>query len=177
MELKTLVLWAVMAAVAPAAALADEEIEWELWAPLESLRGCLAASEGGFDGDLGCLGVVAALCEAELGGNARMLDVMRCVQLEHGAWDILLNEEYLATRTHAEGADMVTAGTDPHFANFADSLTAAQRAWIAYREAECGLAHARWGAGSQRQIAGARCRLALTADRTVELKWLREETM
>lgn len=177
MELKALGLWAVMAVIVPVAALAEDEIPFALWAPLETLRGCLSIEEGGFDGDRGCLGVVTALCEADLGAETNVLDVVQCVQLEHETWDILLNEEYRATRAFAAKADVATAGASPHFANFAGSLTVAQRAWIAYRDAECGLAYARWGAGSQRQVAGVRCKMALTAERTIELKWLREEAM
>ena len=60
----------------------------------------------------------------------------------------------------------------PEFANRADSLLAAQRAWIVLRDADCGLEYAMWGSGSMRQIAGAGCRMQRTAERTIYLKFL-----
>jgi uncharacterized protein YecT (DUF1311 family) len=62
----------------------------------------------------------------------------------------------------------------PEFANRADSLRDAQRAWIPLRDAQCALEYAMWGSGSMRQIAGAACLLDLTAKRVIYLRFLGE---
>ena len=55
-----------------------------------------------------------------------------------------------------------------------EALRDAQRAWIAFRDAECAMEYAAWGTGSIRSIAGADCMMSLTAERTVRLIELRE---
>ena len=51
-----------------------------------------------------------------------------------------------------------------------NALRDAQRAWIAYRDAECGLAYARWQDGSMRVIVAANCLMTMTAQRAIELR-------
>ena len=56
----------------------------------------------------------------------------------------------------------------------AETLIAAQRAWIAFRDADCLHAYAMAGTGSIRQIEGASCRLSATAMRVLDFReWLR----
>jgi uncharacterized protein YecT (DUF1311 family) len=62
--------------------------------------------------------------------------------------------------------------TFPEFANRAESLQAAQRAWIPLRDADCSLEYAMWGSGSMRQIASADCGMRLTGERAIYLKFL-----
>ena len=50
----------------------------------------------------------------------------------------------------------------------------AQRAWIAFRDTACALDYAEWGSGSMRNIAWADCRMQMTAERTIELRAMRE---
>ncbi len=45
------------------------------------------------------------------------------------------------------------------------ALTAAQRAWIAFRDASCGFEYELWSEGTIRSIVGASCMLELTAQR------------
>ena len=71
-------------------------------------------------------------------------------------------------------ADEEEAAYFPEFAVRAEKLLEAQRAWIVYRDAECALDYAEWGAGSMRNIAHADCRLQMTAERTIELRRMRE---
>ena len=51
-----------------------------------------------------------------------------------------------------------------------ETLAAAERAWDAFREAECAWRYARWGAGTMRQLAGAACRRDLAAARVLDLR-------
>ena len=74
----------------------------------------------------------------------------------------------------AKAGDADDMANFPEFANRADSLRAAQRAWIAFRDAECGLEYALWGSGSMRNIAGTDCLMHMAAERTIELRAKRE---
>lgn len=122
-----------------------------------------------------CIGALSEACRAGEDGGETTMGIVTCALAELRAWDVLLNEEYKATRDWAVALDAETVGTFPEFANLADSLLEAQRAWIAYRDAECGLAYALWGSGSMRNIASSNCQMSMTAERTIQLRGMREE--
>ncbi|MEM8869902.1 MAG: lysozyme inhibitor LprI family protein [Pseudomonadota bacterium] len=105
------------------------------------------------------------------------LGMMTCAQHETQAWDVLLNAEYAEALAWAKGMDAQDQQHFPEFAKRAESLLAAQRAWIAFRDAECGLAYAVWGAGSMRTLAGTACHADMTAERTLALRALRDEML
>ncbi|TBN43883.1 DUF1311 domain-containing protein [Paracoccus subflavus] len=113
-------------------------------------------------GDLapGCIGAAAKQCQQAPGGDTT-IGISRCVMGEHAAWDAALNREYQAARAHY--AEDQTA---------ADRLRDAQRAWIAWRDAECAFQYARYGGGSMRTIAAANCQMSMTAMRALELRSL-----
>ncbi|MEM6825540.1 MAG: lysozyme inhibitor LprI family protein [Pseudomonadota bacterium] len=139
-------------------------------AQVNALRACISGAEEPFET---CLDSLAAACRAAQEGGETTLGLTFCNATETAAWDILLNEEYRATRAWAEARDADERAYFPEFANLADALLEAQRAWIAHRDAECGLAYAMWGSGSMRHIAGTGCVLEMTARRTLELRALR----
>jgi uncharacterized protein YecT (DUF1311 family) len=123
-----------------------------------------------------CKGGMAQQCmEAEKGGYSTY-GMVRCTGAETRVWDRFLNEVYQDQMAGLKALDTEEARFFPEFANRAEALRAAQRAWIAFRDAECGLAYAMWGSGSMRQIAGAGCHLEMTADRVITLESLGEET-
>ena len=148
-----------LAVLAPGAAWAD--------APLD--RAAAGAVECLEIGDRDCIGNTARFCmEATPDGHTTVRQ-MECLLAEHDGWDRLLNEEYTRARTEAARVD----GADqPDHAVRADRLRAAQRAWIAFRDANCAMAYALHGGGSLRQISGAQCVLRMTAERTFELRAL-----
>ena len=112
--------------------------------------------------------------EAEEGGHTT-LGMVSCTVAEARAWDAILNVEYQQTLDDLEAMDTREAVQFPDYAARADSLRDAQRAWIAFRDAECGLVYAMWGAGSMRNIASANCKLEMTAERALELRNLGSE--
>lgn len=110
----------------------------------------------------GCIGDAARQCQTAPGGDTTV-GMMDCLMAERDVWDGFLNDEYRETRealAHVEG--------------WQASLLAAQRAWIAFRDAECKLAYDRYEGGSMRVIAGADCQMRQTARRTLELRAIRE---
>ncbi len=135
---------------------------------------CYAAATGP-DDLKACIGQMSGACmEAEEGGYST-LGMSSCTNAEAQAWDRYLNLEYKATVAGLRAMDTEEAAYFPEFAKRVENLRTAQRAWITFRDSECGLAYAMWGSGSMRNIAWASCQLEMTATRTIELKFLGEE--
>ena len=115
----------------------------------------------------GCIGAASNACQRRPGGDTT-IGITECVAAETAAWDEILNREYRATRDalDVEGEIGIDTG---------QALLDAQRAWIAYRDAECALTYARWQGGTIRSIAAANCHLVFTATRAIELRDMRGE--
>ena len=118
-----------------------------------------------------CVGLLSRPCtERPEGGTT--LGMVDCMQAESAAWDVLLNRAWPVLRGEAKASDAHYAetwqGQPPP--SWADALLTAQRAWLAFRDAECAERHASWGSGSMRSIAAADCRLSMTAARTLEFR-------
>lgn len=135
---------------------------------------CYAAAETVEDRKA-CLGQMSQTCMDSQEGGHSTLGMTSCLNAEANVWDKHLNVEYKATMAAFRAMDTDEAEYFPQFANRADTLRDAQRAWIAFRDGECALAYAMWGSGSMRNIAHADCRLQMTADRVIELQNLGAE--
>ncbi|MEL6679004.1 MAG: lysozyme inhibitor LprI family protein, partial [Pseudomonadota bacterium] len=101
--------------------------------------------------------------------NQTTVGMVACISTEVTAWDVLLNETYRQTLATLEEAD-ATGDFISEETRRVPSLRAAQRAWIAYRDAECDLRYSLYGQGSLRTIVAANCLLGFTADRTIALR-------
>ncbi|MEM7075612.1 MAG: lysozyme inhibitor LprI family protein [Pseudomonadota bacterium] len=117
-----------------------------------------------------CIGAATEACTA-LPGGGTTLGISQCLSMETAAWDKILNQQYTLTRGHFTAFD---DGGDPPLQQ---SLLQAQRAWIAFRDAECGFAYDRNRQGTIRVIVGANCLLRLTAQRAIELRDMRGPTL
>lgn len=138
------------------------------------LTGCYDAATD-TEARTACIGAMSSACmETEEFGETT-LGMSTCILAEAAVWDEYLNAEYKAARAWAKAADEAEAAYFPEYAHSADALLAAQRAWIGFRDAECGFAFAMWGSGSMRYIGGANCRVEMTAERTIELRAMRGE--
>ena len=132
------------------------------------LEACHASA--GVEALAGCKGKLAATCmETEPGGETT-LGMVACTMAETRIWEDRLDAEYEASRKLTLALDEADRADFPEFASRAETLLEAQRAWIAFRDAQCRLDYAMWGSGSMRQIAGASCQLEMTADRAIALK-------
>lgn len=80
---------------------------------------------------------------------------------EAGIWDDLLNTYYKGARALL----LQQGGTA-----LADQLLDAQRAWIAFRDADCGLIYTIWADGSIRTVLAADCQMRKTAQRALEMR-------
>lgn len=140
----------------------------ELRIDRQVVRACFEATGiGAFYPD--CLGQASGACQ-NLPGGSTTIGIAECIQAETAEWDAILNEEYKATQ--ALNAEADAAGYSPVM-DRTDALLAAQRAWIAFRDADCGARYAMWQDGTIRTIVGANCHMTMTAQRAIELRDMR----
>jgi uncharacterized protein YecT (DUF1311 family) len=116
-----------------------------------------------------CLGQASSACQEQPGGSTT-LGITDCILAETTEWDAILNEQYKATQ--AMNAEADDAGHSP-VTDRTDALLNAQRAWIAFRDADCGARYAMWQDGSIRVIVAANCQMTMTAQRAIDLRDMR----
>ena len=133
------------------------------------LTQCYAAA-GTTEAKAECIGILSQNCMGREEGGETTLGMTQCLSSETEVWDVFLNDEYRQTMAWAKAMDTDEAEVFPEFANRAKSLRDAQRAWLVFRDAECGLDYAIFGSGSMRQIVGASCFMRMTAERTIDLR-------
>lgn len=146
----------------------SEGHEWML----DDLRSCYSATA--HEAKIDCIGRISEKCQEVEDGGYSTLGMSSCNNDEYQAWDVLLNEEYKLVMAAFKAQDLDDEIYYPELAIRVESLRTAQRAWIAFRDAECNLAYSIWGSGSMRNIAGTACLLEKTGKRTVDL-WLMRE--
>ena len=162
----------ILLALIPSASLAElQPSVQELMPYMDTVAPCLDEAEDESAAQA-CIGVAARACMDAESRNQTTVGMMFCFMAEREAWDRLLNAEYASTMDGMRRVDAQEVEHFPQFANRADSLRTAQRAWIALLDADCTLEYAMWGSGSMRQIAGSGCRMRRTAERTIYLKFL-----
>ena len=103
-----------------------------------------------------CVGTISGPCQTASPDTT--LAITECLRRETAAWDVLLNRYWKPLRDEAKAGGSW------------DSLLAAQRAWIAFRDAECAHAYEEFAGGSIRTIMGADCQMRMTADRAIEFR-------
>lgn len=137
---------------------------WATSAPAQTLtvdetviHGCFLATETGASAGQ-CIGDAANVCQ-ELPGGSTTIGMADCLGAETDVWDKLLNIHYQSARLFEIGG-----------ADLQISLRDAQRAWIAFRDAECALEYDRWAGGSIRTIVYAGCKMNMTARRAIALR-------
>ena len=137
------------------------------------IEDCLDRAEGRVE-EQACIGGPSAECMDRPGGYST-LGMVNCIGAETEAWDAILNALWPRLRNEAAAYDASESPGDLGLPGRADSLLAAQRAWIAFRDAECLHAYAQGGTGSIRTLYGASCRLEETAERALDFRsWLGE---
>lgn len=137
------------------------------------LSACYSTAEARSDHEA-CIGQMSQTCMDSQDGGHSTLGMSACLNAEAQVWDRYLNDEYRATMASFTAMDEDEATYFPEYAKRQEHLRSAQRAWIAFRDAECALAYAQWGSGSMRSIAFADCMVDMTATRTLDLRAMRE---
>lgn len=117
------------------------------------------------DGRRACMGRIVDDCLAKDGETTPAM--VACFGRELFAWDSVLNAIYPEAMVQAKSVDAdAPEGTAP---SAAKALVSAQRAWIAFRDADCGWRRASFGGGTLASVGEAQCLRDHTAERTIEL--------
>jgi uncharacterized protein YecT (DUF1311 family) len=118
-----------------------------------------------------CIGLAMMACiEGTPGGNSTA-GMAGCANAEAEWWDARLNAEYQALMADERAADaewQPIPGLAPRPSGV-ETLRAAQRAWIAWRDATCTYEELQWWGGTGASGAGAGCRLYLTGEQVLRL--------
>lgn len=124
------------------------------------VRDCLAEAGAG-QGVPACVGGAAAACQDRPGGHTT-LGISECLMAEMRIWGEVMNSAFARQAETLGERDSALV----------EQLRESQRAWSAYREAECGLRYALWIGGSIRTVMAGNCHLRKTAARAMELEYL-----
>jgi len=122
----------------------------------DTVEACFEAGTPSF-----CVGDAAADCQGRPGGDTT-LGISECLMAETGVWAALMQEAY----------DRKVQSLGEIESSLPEALRTSQDAWVAYREAECGLQYRIWSQGSIRVIIAGTCDLQKTAARALELSEL-----
>jgi uncharacterized protein YecT (DUF1311 family) len=106
---------------------------------------------------MACIGAASQDCLAQGGGS---IVESFCYDGERAFWDARLNDTYQAALAAAQAKHP----------DLADALTALQRAWIPYRDAQCDAVFADWGEGTGRSPEFMACQMKLTAQQALMLQ-------
>ena len=132
-----------------------------------TITACLDAASDR-TGAQACIGRLAEACQEGSAGTT--LAIAECLAAETRVWDGMLNGLWPEVMALARSQD---AGRGDGTTASADSLRAAQRAWIGFRDAECGWAWQRWSEGTIRSIVAGDCQMRRTAERVLDFRdWL-----
>ncbi|MCT4332508.1 lysozyme inhibitor LprI family protein [Paracoccus sp. YLB-12] len=121
-----------------------------------AVEACFAQSD---PSSAACIGDAADTCQTTQPQGQTTVGISECAMAEHAVWDDILNREYGNLRDAFSDRPAL-----------AKQLLSAQRAWILFRDADCGLAYDRYDGGSMRVIAAAYCKLQHTARRALDLR-------
>lgn len=126
---------------------------------------CLAGSEDRSP----CIGRSAEACIATPDGFTTV-GMGFCLGRELEYWDGRLNAAYGALREIEAAADAGMRELGATVPSMADALRDAQRAWIAFRDADCAYELSQWGGGSGGGPATGRCLMQMTGERALALE-------
>jgi len=151
---------AALVLIAPQGAVAQGALTVDAGA----VEACFAGWDG--QGAPDCAGDASNECQRKNDVVATP-DIVTCIAAETEVWDRLLNQTYRETRARFAERDRTEGNAA---LPIEDALVEAQRAWIAFRDAECALNYAAFQGGTIRSVVSASCALAMTARRTVQLR-------
>ena len=131
---------------------------------LAEIEACLAKT----DEPQSCIGTISNPCMETEDGQTTM-GMADCLGNEEAAWDALLNARYKTALSDAKDMDKRLEEDGNFETVVADALVKAQRAWIAFRDAECDRLFELNKEGTIRTVVAASCLNDLTATRAIAL--------
>lgn len=133
----------------------------------ELVAGCFASADI-LDIAPACIGVATNRCIDATPNGSTTAGMVSCTASETAIWDEFLNQTYQDLR--AQMREMDASDYVGDMPRAADALRDAQRAWIAFRDAECNFEWAMFQEGSMRSLVASSCIQEHTARRALELR-------
>ncbi|MCA8881185.1 MAG: DUF1311 domain-containing protein [Rhodobacteraceae bacterium] len=170
MKLAALILASLCVAVSAGPAPATDSADAPATDGVAVLKSCLEGKSNRKE-EATCIHAVSDPCQAA--SDQTTLSLSRCQLDEIAAWDSLLNEfwpEVLALARQLDETykmDGITYSEDGASVKIARE---AQRAWIAFRDADCAWTYQRWLDGSIRVLMAGECQLDRTANRVLDFR-------
>lgn len=118
---------------------------------------------------LDCVGRAAGACMMTPGGDTTV-GMLACLDGELAYWDARLNAAYAERIAVAQTQDAELRTLGSANASVEESLRAAQRAWIAFRDASCLYEQAQWMGGTGGGPATLACHMHETARQALKLE-------
>lgn len=103
-----------------------------------------------------CIGEALDACQEESLDNQTTSGIFECAKRETQWWDEVLNHNYAILKNALDAEEF-------------QHLQTAQRAWLAFREAECGFHYFYWRLGTIGMVYGSTCMMETTAKRALTL--------
>lgn len=117
-----------------------------------------------------CIGKAAEACMINTPGGDSTYGMGGCLSKEGDWWDGRLNDAYKALMRQEKIHDRDNGAGSNGIQSAADSLKAAQRAWIPFRDATCQYEYAQWGGGTGGGPASAACFMRMTGEQALYLE-------
>jgi uncharacterized protein YecT (DUF1311 family) len=114
----------------------------------------------------------AAQAQPDCANAVVQQDLNFCAAQEFHAADQVLNAQWNLTAAEMRSRDERIQSREDSRPGYFDQLLAAQRAWLAYRDAHCDSEGYAARGGSMEALLVANCRTQLTIDRTEQLRVL-----
>ncbi len=116
----------------------------------------------------------AATAPVDCAKAITQMDLNRCAGEGFAAADAALNAQWEVTAADMRERDDLTRGLQDGRPGYFEQLLAAQRAWLAFRDAHCASAGYAARGGSMESMLVSMCRAELTRQRTRQLQDLIE---
>lgn len=138
-----------------------------VWTPAAT-EGCLANGQDAAARNV-CIGLSAAVCMNTPEGSSTA-GMTHCLGSEAEYWDGRLTAAYEELYAIEVALDAELAEIGATVPSMSEALSAAQDAWLVYRETACAYEVSQWGNGSGAGPAGANCMMSLTGRQSLMLE-------
>lgn len=152
-------------AVLPIGAVQAQELDFDIGYTIDCLDAAADTSE-----KRQCIGKAADACMINTPGGDSTYGMGGCLSKEGEWWDARLNDAYKVLMRKEKIHDRDNGAGSNGIQSAADSLKAAQRAWIPFRDATCQYEYSQWGGGTGGGPASAACFMRMTAEQTLYLE-------
>lgn len=114
--------------------------------------------------------MILAAAAANCGDKPNQTAMTMCAAAQSNQADAEMNRVWKQVTAQMQRSDRDEPSTDRSDVGFAPALLASQRAWLAFRDAECRIESYEWRGGSMQPFTYNQCLTELTQQRTRQLR-------